>query len=466
MDKLQSEIKSKFVSSAVLVDDQNERSIKPDDSGQITKEDENYDPRPLYEILADRKRIKEEEFAEKMRFSNLIKRIDEEEFEFLMNRESEEEKKRIEAKRMEREELDEFRKAVAEKQQQPDLDAPTPNPAPPPPRSQTASKPAVVKDFQKSLLSGVVVKKRKAPDEGKSDKDGGVSTSKELTKDLKKQATEAAKSDLAALKEQKSTGKIVQKDVDRPKTTPAPNPLNLLSMYDDESDSNTSDFKRLASQLRAIDLPHEPPRRPLPPPTPAPETVFSKPSSFTSPSKTVDLDVHIPGKYDQFLNPRKAPKLDRDAEATAPKIKTVKAYKAPNTLKPGVDVPLKKHQAKRMAQIHETITDIFQCDPLPYELTGLEIIKVTLTPTGKSCVVWWRKPPELDVPDDTVQSALEHYSHFLRGLLKFRLGRGVHEPFIPHLEFRKDSSHETIEKLNKAMDRIEEEVEAASKPSK
>ncbi|KAH6572170.1 hypothetical protein BASA50_010865 [Batrachochytrium salamandrivorans] len=48
-----------------------------------------YDPRPLFEKLAEKKRIQEEEFAEKMRFANQIKCLDPDEVEFLTLAESE-----------------------------------------------------------------------------------------------------------------------------------------------------------------------------------------------------------------------------------------------------------------------------------------------------------------------------------------------------------------------------------------
>jgi len=44
-----------------------------------------YDPRPLAEQLADQKRKKDEEFREKTAFKNQLKRLDEDELEFLKN---------------------------------------------------------------------------------------------------------------------------------------------------------------------------------------------------------------------------------------------------------------------------------------------------------------------------------------------------------------------------------------------
>ncbi|KAI9209871.1 N-terminal domain of NEFA-interacting nuclear protein NIP30-domain-containing protein [Polychytrium aggregatum] len=157
---VQQQIKSKFVSKAILDEQQTEKPIGASGGFNYDEDQEDsapYDSRPLYERLQERKQREEEAFAEKMKFGNLIKKIDEDEFEFLMNQHEEEAMKRSEILSIERKELEEFRKAV--------LDQPTPAAAPVLAlgKSSTPVTPAVrAKDFQKGLLSGIQVKKRKS----------------------------------------------------------------------------------------------------------------------------------------------------------------------------------------------------------------------------------------------------------------------------------------------------------------
>jgi hypothetical protein len=74
---------SRFVKKAVVVGEQLEE--KPidnpngssSDSSSISKPDQEYDPRTLYERLQANKLKKEEEFAEKTKLGNLIKKLDE-----------------------------------------------------------------------------------------------------------------------------------------------------------------------------------------------------------------------------------------------------------------------------------------------------------------------------------------------------------------------------------------------------
>ncbi|KAL2915420.1 hypothetical protein HK105_205036 [Polyrhizophydium stewartii] len=92
---------NKFISEAVL-------SEVPE-SAKVPEEA--YDPRPLYEKLAERKRIQEEEFAEKMRLANQVKRLDPDEVEFLATAQSEAEAKERAIRQADQEALDAFRNA-------------------------------------------------------------------------------------------------------------------------------------------------------------------------------------------------------------------------------------------------------------------------------------------------------------------------------------------------------------------
>ncbi|KAI8919701.1 N-terminal domain of NEFA-interacting nuclear protein NIP30-domain-containing protein [Entophlyctis helioformis] len=70
-----------------------------------------YDPRPLYERLAEKKRIEEEEHAEKLRLSNQIKRLDPDELEFLASTESAKAEMQREIRKADNEALEAFRNA-------------------------------------------------------------------------------------------------------------------------------------------------------------------------------------------------------------------------------------------------------------------------------------------------------------------------------------------------------------------
>ncbi|RKO87990.1 hypothetical protein BDK51DRAFT_34439 [Blyttiomyces helicus] len=118
-----------------------------------------YDPRPLYEKLAEKKRIAEE--------GNLVRRLDEDEIAFLNQyTETDHERQRAEANE-ERAELESFRKAVAEAK--PDAATemlqlgkdPSAIAAPASTTTPVVRKPVVVRDAQRSLLQGAIVRKRK-----------------------------------------------------------------------------------------------------------------------------------------------------------------------------------------------------------------------------------------------------------------------------------------------------------------
>ncbi|KAI7851127.1 N-terminal domain of NEFA-interacting nuclear protein NIP30-domain-containing protein [Circinella umbellata] len=108
----------KFVSRSI-VDQNQEKEIPKEgdqevgDSSNTTAQEE-YDPRTLYERLQEQKNIKEELFQEQTRFSNLIKRVDDEEAEYYQTLSDVQERLNLEKAQKERDELEAFRKAVEE----------------------------------------------------------------------------------------------------------------------------------------------------------------------------------------------------------------------------------------------------------------------------------------------------------------------------------------------------------------
>jgi FAM192A/Fyv6, N-terminal domain len=73
---------------------------------------EPYDPRTLYERLQEQKTLKEEALAEAMRFSNLVKRVDDEEMEYYRTLSDTQLQAELEKKRQETKELEEYRQYV------------------------------------------------------------------------------------------------------------------------------------------------------------------------------------------------------------------------------------------------------------------------------------------------------------------------------------------------------------------
>ncbi|EGF76975.1 hypothetical protein BATDEDRAFT_28040 [Batrachochytrium dendrobatidis JAM81] len=78
---------------------------------QTKEPDAEYDPRPLFEKLAEKKQLQDEEFAEKMKFSNQIKLLDSDEVEFLTHAKSLAAAKERDIKHADQAALDEFRNA-------------------------------------------------------------------------------------------------------------------------------------------------------------------------------------------------------------------------------------------------------------------------------------------------------------------------------------------------------------------
>lgn len=73
---------------------------------------EPYDPRTLYERLQEQKTMKEDAIKEAMRFSNLVKRVDDEEMEYYRSLTDTQLQAELEKKRQEMKELEEYRKYV------------------------------------------------------------------------------------------------------------------------------------------------------------------------------------------------------------------------------------------------------------------------------------------------------------------------------------------------------------------
>ncbi|TPX34498.1 hypothetical protein SmJEL517_g02786 [Synchytrium microbalum] len=70
---------------------------------------QNYDPRTLYERLQEQKTKKDDEFQEMTRFSNLIKRLDEDEVDFLLQSNIENSNTKRQIHDQDKEELEKFR---------------------------------------------------------------------------------------------------------------------------------------------------------------------------------------------------------------------------------------------------------------------------------------------------------------------------------------------------------------------
>ncbi|KAJ3184849.1 hypothetical protein HDU85_001528 [Gaertneriomyces sp. JEL0708] len=228
-------IASKFVSADALEAARNEREEEAKAEGrELPDEKEVYDPRPLFERLAEKKRIEEEEFAERMRFSNLVKRLDDDEYAFLAQYESEEQKRQREILESDRKELEAFRKAV-EAPAAPDIKSTTTSS-----RRIGADKKSSSKDFQRALLQGVVVKKRRVSE----DSPDGKSPSKKRKEEPLRSPLEAESQDSQTLtprvKVKQGSVEVKAKSEENVEMTAPPvekaNLLGLLADYSSDSD--------------------------------------------------------------------------------------------------------------------------------------------------------------------------------------------------------------------------------------
>ncbi|KAJ3165095.1 hypothetical protein HDU88_004814 [Geranomyces variabilis] len=223
-------MKSRFATQEEVESKRAEREAEAKAEGrEYVEKVEIFDPRPLYDQLADKKRIAEEEFAEKMKFSNLVHRLDDDEYEFLSSYDSENARKNKEIAKETEVELDAFRKAVSEVAALPlavgtttdNSIAAAPLP-PPPPLTVSGSK---GKDFQKKALEGLVVRKRKV--------DGA---------DVKKETDAAAQVGKRPKVEDSTSSNTTpaRQAAAKPKSPAAPRvkPLASLVAYSDNSDSD------------------------------------------------------------------------------------------------------------------------------------------------------------------------------------------------------------------------------------
>lgn len=200
-----------------------EKVRKPDDPEVVPEEP--YDPRSLYEQLQEQKLKKEEEYAEKQRFSNQVKRLDDDEAQFLefVSQKQEEITQKREAE--DAEVLQEYRSAVLNKMTSPT--SPVLNK--PSSLTKTSSGAKAAKKSQLELLSGAV--KRKSI-EGETS-----------TQDSKKSKTDNP-SDTNGTEDKIKTasGEITQTvNNSRPMTAQVIGILPGLGVYNDSDSSSSSE---------------------------------------------------------------------------------------------------------------------------------------------------------------------------------------------------------------------------------
>ncbi|KAJ3398529.1 hypothetical protein HDV05_002441, partial [Chytridiales sp. JEL 0842] len=190
-----------------------------------------YDPRTLYERLEANRLKKEEEFAEKTKLGNLIKKLDEDEVAFLANQELDKLKHRADEQREIRESLELFRKAAAEKVTTHSVTTQADVPSL---KTSTIVLPKSGNTVQKKLgaLDGIIVRKRKGATE-----EGDKSNSDTVNADNNKfeEPNTPANSKKPRSDESKSSGSTQK--VKQPKPIPAATPLALISGYDSGSES-------------------------------------------------------------------------------------------------------------------------------------------------------------------------------------------------------------------------------------
>ncbi|KAJ3296792.1 hypothetical protein HK104_001208 [Borealophlyctis nickersoniae] len=229
-------ISNKFVTEAELQANRHERETAAKNEGKELVEV--YDPRPLYEKLAEKKRLEEEAFNEKMKFSNLVKRLDEEEFEFLANYDEQEARRQREIALNDQKELEKFRAAVVEPPIEPSkvaagaLGVSLVRPL----VVQPAKKTPPVRDVQKSVLQGIV-RKRKSD---QVDAAGGKPNPKPAEPSTAEPSSKKTKSmvgsnsvKVSSTSQKGTVAKVSDKALQPSNNI---NPLALLGAYDDSED--------------------------------------------------------------------------------------------------------------------------------------------------------------------------------------------------------------------------------------
>lgn len=101
---------SKVLSNSLVWDTKTNASWLFSDSSKPQQE---YDPRTLFERLQEQRTIKEEQFQEATRLSNLIKRVDDEEAEYFESLLDVQEKLALEQRQKEQDEIAAYRKCVS-----------------------------------------------------------------------------------------------------------------------------------------------------------------------------------------------------------------------------------------------------------------------------------------------------------------------------------------------------------------
>ncbi|KAI8071741.1 N-terminal domain of NEFA-interacting nuclear protein NIP30-domain-containing protein [Gongronella butleri] len=189
-----------FVSRSVITENE-EKAIEGQSAGQTGGSSgaaqAEYDPRTLYERLQEQKQIKDDEFKEKTKFSNLVKRIDEEDAEYYQALSETQQKLDDERRLKDQLELEQFRRAVedthtpltSKNHAATNTTAATANHTTAPRKLSNPPK----KDPASKKLSGLVlVKKKRDRDDDNDDKKddrGSKDGHEKATHDTKKQKT-------------------------------------------------------------------------------------------------------------------------------------------------------------------------------------------------------------------------------------------------------------------------------------
>ncbi|ORX54687.1 hypothetical protein BCR36DRAFT_581573 [Piromyces finnis] len=168
--------------------------------GEVQKQvsSEPYDPRPLYQRLAEKKRKEEDELLEKNKLSNFIYQMNNDEYDFLNNVKEEENLKYQQLKEEEKKEVEKFRKDVESSNlKTPYLDSLLKETSKDNKEIDKDKKiPSKVKSFQKNLLENIIVKKKRdRPSEKDKDDKVNIKRPKNSTTNEKSEEIEKVNDD-------------------------------------------------------------------------------------------------------------------------------------------------------------------------------------------------------------------------------------------------------------------------------
>ncbi|KAI9279054.1 N-terminal domain of NEFA-interacting nuclear protein NIP30-domain-containing protein [Umbelopsis sp. AD052] len=222
-------ISSSFVSREILDEQGNAKQIEWDKvRSEAEQEDTNtnvpsepYDPRTLYERLQEQKTMKEDALKEAMRFSNLVKRVDDEEMEYYRTLGDTQFQAELEKKRQEMKELEEYRQAVGQAS----------GPAPVVSLTKKDSGENVKKD------TPTVIKAQTKNNKSTKDLLQGVVVSKKRKGDDKSDAKDEKSAKRKHVDSKEETVNKEEKNVTKPPTTQQP-PIQSLVAYGDDSSSD------------------------------------------------------------------------------------------------------------------------------------------------------------------------------------------------------------------------------------